>query len=117
MSIVKDMGPLNTLLGIRIVLDNRIQLDQPGYIEKLVEKHGITKSTNTPWPSDFNRRDELVLLADEHAQYRTIVGELAWLANASRPDLMHAVSLLSHTGKGAVDMTQTGPENARHETQ
>ena len=97
MSIVKDMGPLNTLLGIRIVLDNRIQLDQPGYIEKLVEKHGITKSTNTPWPSDFNRRDELVLLADEHAQYRTIVGELAWLANASRPDLMHAVSLLSRS--------------------
>ena len=94
----KNMGDLRTLLGMRIVVNDRgVIIDQPGYIEKVVEKHGTSGSTDTPWPSDFKRRDEPALSPEEHALYRTIVGELAWVANASRPDIAHAVSLLSRS--------------------
>ena len=54
------------------------------------------RQVQTPWPSKMNhRQDSPPLSKEDHLTYRSIVGELAWISNASRPDLAHAVSLLS----------------------
>ena len=94
---VKDMGPLQTLLGIRIVSKDGIQLDQPGYVAKILNEHQTsdTRSQQTPWPTIVDREDSPALDDDDHATYRSIVGELMWLTNSTRPDLSHSVSSLS----------------------
>eukprot|EP00794_Sanderia_malayensis_P002365 gene2365-2726_t len=53
--VMKDMGPLHYILGIGCIQEeSRIGLTQNAYIEKLVDKYGLTEAKPVSTPSDPN---------------------------------------------------------------
>lgn len=48
-----DIGPLAFYVGLKVTRDRErktIKLSQPGYIEKLLDRHGILKAKTTKVP-------------------------------------------------------------------
>ena len=88
-----------TLLGIRTVInETAIDLDQPGYVAKLIEQYEVkpkSGSLSTPLTVTTQVRESPNLTSSEHSSYRSLVGALSWLANATRPDISFPVSVLS----------------------
>ncbi|AYV86656.1 MAG: hypothetical protein Sylvanvirus5_24 [Sylvanvirus sp.] len=107
---IKDLGEPKALLGIRIQRDintGAITLDQPNYIEKILKRFNIvhTKGAYTP---DVKEVDHYGPLSLEHCpktdedkkymeskNYRALVGSLLYLTICTRPDIAHAVSVLT----------------------
>ena len=60
--IMKDIGPLYYILGIGCIQEeSHIGLSQTAYIEKLVDKYGLTDAKPVVTPSDPN----VILLKDD----------------------------------------------------
>jgi len=54
---LKELGPMNTFLGIRITrdrLNRKIYFDQGEYVKKILEKFGYAKlfGVKTLWPAN-----------------------------------------------------------------
>lgn len=94
---IKDLGEAKYCLGIEIIRDGKnICLSQAGYVKGLLSKFGMTdcKGVSTPLtrgfkPSAVNQDD------NESLPYRELVGSLMYVTLATRPDIVHAVSVLS----------------------
>jgi len=95
---LKDQGELNFVLGIRVQQrSDGISLSQEAYIESVLEKFGLQgeKACSLPIsPTAKIDRDENGKPANE-AEYRSIVGAVAYVMTCTRPDIAFAVSKLS----------------------
>ena len=98
---VKDMGPLHYVLGISCVQDDengKIGLCQEMYIDKLVNKFGLTDAVPVSTPSDTNvtlmKYDGISKSVDK-SYYQSLVGSLLYVALSTRPDIQYAVSTIA----------------------
>lgn len=97
----KNLGTLNNCLGIRIHRDRTqgtLMFDQSDYIEKLLERFGMTHCKSVSTPMVVNKLEEATdndTLSDGKYPYRELIGCLMYLSVCSRPDITYALSHLS----------------------
>lgn len=95
---IKDLGRINYCLGIKFNQDNnRVTMNQRGYIIDLLNRFNMTDAKMVSTPTDVNKR--LVKETEQHeleedVPYRELVGSLTYLALATRPDISFAASCL-----------------------
>jgi hypothetical protein len=98
---MKDMGPLHYCLGITIEQDrenNCIWMHQEQYILQMIKKFRMAEAKPVSTPTDCNvklRKDDGVSKEVDRTMYQSMVGSLLYAANATRPDIAHAVSVAS----------------------
>lgn len=93
---VKDLGHARHVLGMRLRRDeNNIYLDQEQYVINVLKDFEMTdcKPVNTPMETGI--RLEKASDSDNRLPYQNLIGCLNYLAQNSRPDIAHAVSVLS----------------------
>lgn len=99
---MKDLGSVRCFLGIRVeIKKNKVIIDQRKYIEEILAKFDMSecklvgtlleigKKINKTESSHEQSKDEKDL------PYQALIGSLMYLAVCSRPDIAHAVNLLS----------------------
>ena len=103
---MKDLGPAQQILGMKIVRDRKAKklwLSQAKYIERVVEKFKMkdAKPVSTPlanhfklskssYPSSKKEIEEM-----EAIPYSSAVGSLMYAMVCTRPDIAHAVGVVS----------------------
>ena len=103
---MKDLGPARKILGIEIFRDRTkgsLFLSQKGYLEKVLERFRMqdSKPVITPMAQHFKLSvkdapsTEQEVNYMERVPYSSVVGSLMYLMVCTRPDLAHAVSLVS----------------------
>jgi hypothetical protein len=100
---MSDMGEIESYLGVRIVrdrADRRIDIDQSGYIAKVLERFGMTDANphNTPLPAGAEAH--LVKYSGEASKsdikhYQSLIGSLLYVQIGTRPDIAFAVARLA----------------------
>lgn len=99
-----DMGPLAFYVGLKVTRDREkktIKLSQPGYIEKLLDRHGMLKAKTTKVPM----RETALLPSDaptsdlEKAKYSANVGSIMYAMVETRIDIAFATSTVSRFAK------------------
>ena len=102
---MKDLGPAKQILGIRITRDRKCKklwLSQEKYIEKVLQRFNMAKAkaVSTPLPTSLklsvkqspNEQEEEYL---QKVPYASAVGSLMYAMVCTRPDLAHAVGVVS----------------------
>lgn len=103
---MKDLGPAGRILGMRISRNrdkNSMILSQQGYLEKLSDKFSMkgSKPTRQPITSQFQLSSvqcpttALEIRYMENVPYSSAVGSVMYSMVCTRPDLAHAISVLS----------------------
>ena len=103
---MKDLGPVKKILGMEIIRNRRngtMILSQSKYLEKLLESFGMSsnKSIVTLLASHFKLSCSLCLRIDEEicemtkVSYVNVVGCTMYAMVLTRPDLAHALSIVS----------------------
>lgn len=103
---VKDLGEVNLILGIRVTRNRQagtISLDQRPYLERVLERFGMTdcnpRSTPLPPGIQFHKADSPLNEEDtrfmKDKPYREALGSIMYAQLATRPDLSYAVTTLS----------------------
>ena len=103
---MKDLGPAKQILGIEIVRDRKIKgiwLSQEKYIERVLERFNMkgAKSVSSPLANHFKLSKELCPKTKEekenmtHIPYSSAVGSLMYAMVCTRPDIAHAVGVVS----------------------
>lgn len=103
---MKDLGPARKILGIEIVRDKNkrvLKLSQGGYINKVLKKYGFieVKTVSTPMGQHFKLSHDQAPRSDEENEimskipYTSVVGSIMYIMVCTRPDLSHAVSIVS----------------------
>lgn len=104
---IKELGSAREILGIRITRDraaHTMWLDQAAYAQRIVDSFGYTSArgefvpervSSAPLrrpstPPSFDSEHKQITLAN----FRSFVGQVAYLANSTRPDICHAVNML-----------------------
>ena len=103
---MKNLGPAQQILGMKIVRDRKakkIWLSQEKYVERVIERFNMrdAKPVNTPLANHFNvskrscpttssARKEM-----ETIPYSSAVGSLMYAMVCTRPDIAHAVGVVS----------------------
>ncbi|CAK9800955.1 Retrovirus-related Pol polyprotein from transposon TNT 1-94 [Anthophora plagiata] len=103
---VKDLGTLHYCLGIEFTQDQesgKIKLSQQKYTEDVLTRFNMKDADPVSTPLETKQKlcketepktkDEIAEL--QKLPYRSLVGALMYLAVATRPDIAHAVSVLS----------------------
>ena len=95
---LKDIGEVSSFLGVEIKrnYDNHsMQLNQSGYIEKILNKFGMNdcRPVKTPAVNDIYSGEDH--LCDKNIPYREVVGSLLYLATRTRPDIAAAVGAVA----------------------
>jgi hypothetical protein len=95
---VTDLGEPNKIIGIEITLsDGQVTISQREYIESVLEKEGMAKANPVGMPLDPNVK--LVPNPEDNEPnrsnaYAKLLGELQYIANSTRPDILYAVNCL-----------------------
>lgn len=103
---MKDLGSAKKILGMEIQRDRRagtLFLSQKSYIEKILEKYNLSncKSVATPFASHFKLSSRQCPVTEDekeymsHITYSNAVGNLMYAMICTRPDLAHAISVVS----------------------
>ena len=96
---MKDLGELHYCLGVNVHMnDNGIFLCQSQYIQRLLEKYGLSEANTVSTPMDSNVKlvkDDNYSKRVDPIRYQSMVGSLLHLARATRPDIAHAVGTVS----------------------
>ena len=103
---MKDLGPAKQILGMKITRDRaskRLWLSQEKYIEKVLERFNMAKSkpVNTPLAGHFKLSSAQCPTSDEEQEgmkqipYASAVGSLMYAMVCTRPDIAHAVGVVS----------------------
>ena len=98
---MKDMGKLHYCLGVSIVQDEKgrcLCLQQKQYILNMLEKFGMANAKPVATPMDINvklEKDDGVSKPVDAVKYQSMVGSLLYAAIATRPDIAHAVGVVS----------------------
>lgn len=93
---IKDLGEVKHMLGIKVVRTaDELKLSQKNYIEKLLERFGMTdcKVARTPLPAGLKFSDSVT--CDSQLPYQELIGCLMYLSVTTRPDISFAASFLS----------------------
>lgn len=97
---MKDMGQLHYCLGISIVQDDAnkcVWLHQKQYLLNVLKRYGMTDANPSSTPADVSVK----LVKDDTSKkvdpvmYQSMVGSLLYAAMATRPDIAHAVGVVS----------------------
>ena len=83
-------------------------IKQEGYLRDLLDKYQVTGSESQPIPKIEDEEDELDPPLEEIRRAQTIVGELQWIAQRTRPDVAYGIGVLSrliHRRPGWVNQT------------
>ncbi len=94
---LKKLGKARHILGLGIHQEEKgIFLEQSAYAKAVLEEADYlnAKTRGTPWDGHL-MEDENKLSHDETVVFRRVLGQLAYLANGTRPDLAWAVSRLA----------------------
>ena len=92
---LQQFRELSWILGINVhQIKNEMFLSQELYIEKILCKFNMSdcKPQRTPAPVNTTESEGEV---ETNVPFRELVGSLLYLANATRPDIAHAVAKLS----------------------
>ena len=98
---MKDLGELHYCLGISIEQSQEskcLWLHQKQYISSMLERYRLSDAKPATTPADINvklRRDDKVSRPVDPAVYQSMVGSLLYVATATRPDIAHAVGVVS----------------------
>ena len=96
---MKDMEQLRYCLGINCELTEQgISLCQKQYLLKLLEKYRLSEANTVSTPMDLNVKlvkDDSYSKKVDATQYQSTVGSLLHAARATRPDIAHAVGMVS----------------------
>ena len=103
---IKDLGPAKQILGIRIVRDRSLELiwlSQENYIKKVLERFNMDKAkpVNCPLAGHFKLSSSQCPTSDEEKNemrkipYASAVGSLIYAMVCTRPDIAHAVGVVS----------------------
>lgn len=103
---MKDLGPARRILGMDIIRNRNqgtLVLSQESYIEKVLKKFGVTNSkpVQTPMGCHFKlsstKEEDRAEKESEmrHIPYSSAVGSIMYAMVGSRPDIAHAVGLVS----------------------
>ena len=96
---MKDLGELRYCLGINFSLtEDIISLSQKQYLLKLLEKYGLTEANTVSTPMDPNVKlvkDDCYSKKVDPVSYQSMVGSLLHVSKATRPDIAHAVGIVS----------------------
>lgn len=96
---MKDLGESKHCVGYRITRDkNSISLDQAIYIEKILQRFGMTDCKPVATPCDANvklqkAKNETEIL--KNIPYQELIGCLLYLSQGTRPDIAYIVNALS----------------------
>jgi hypothetical protein len=94
---MKDLGEADIFLNIKLIKrENGITLTQSHYVEKVLSHFDY--KDNKPSPTPYN--PSLILqknkrIGRDQLRYSQIIGSLMYLASATRPDILFAMSKLS----------------------
>jgi len=89
------------ILGITCIQDRsngKIGLKQELYIDKLIDRYGLTDSKVVSTPSDPNMilmKNDGISNSCDKSLYQSLVGSLLYVALATRPDIQFAVSTVA----------------------
>jgi len=103
---MKDLGPAKKILGMEIYRDRsqkKLFLSQKGYIQKILSRFGMSTAKPIDTPSAANAHLSIAFApktAEEkeymsRVPYASAVGSLMYAMVCRRPDLAHAVSVVS----------------------
>jgi hypothetical protein len=103
---MKDLGAAKKILGMRITRDKKnrkLTLSQGEYIEKVLERFRMqnAKPVSTPLASHFKLTKEMCPRTQEKIEYMSrvpyssAVGSLMYAMVCIRPDIAHAVGVVS----------------------
>lgn len=113
---MKDLGAARKILGMEILRDRgqkKLFLSQKGYIEKVLSRFGMStaKHIDTPCAGNIHLTTLYAPQSTEEKEYMSRVpyasdvGSLMYVMVCTRPDLAHAVSVVSRF------MVQPGKEH------
>ena len=93
-------GEIGTYVGMEITRNRRnreIVITQTAYIERKLHQFGMADSRPQPTPLDVHTVPRVNNNTGTRAEfpYREAIGSIVYLATQTRPDLAHAVSVLS----------------------
>jgi len=113
---MKDLGKAKKILGMEICRDRargKVSLSQKQYLKKVLQQFGMTEQTkpvSTPLASHFKLSAQLSPSTDAEREYMlqvpysNAVGSLMYAMVCTRPDISHAVGIVSrymhNPGKG-----------------
>ena len=103
---MKDLGVAKQILGMRITRDRKnrtLNLSQSEYIKKVLKRFNMqdAKAVSTPLASHFKLTKEMCPKAQEEVNkmsnipYSSVVGSLMYAMVCTRPDIAHAVGVVS----------------------
>ncbi|KAL5757095.1 hypothetical protein ACOSQ2_021841 [Xanthoceras sorbifolium] len=103
---MKDLGAAKKILGMEIRRDKaagKLYLTQKSFVEKVLERFGMknAKPVSTPLAAHFKLSAAMSPLSDNdieymsHVPYSSAVGSLMYAMVCTRPDIAHAVSVVS----------------------
>lgn len=103
---MKDLGPAKQILGMEIARDRKagkLWLSQEKYIERVLERFNMknAKQVNTPLAAHFKLSKRCCPTTEKekesmsHIPYSSAVGSLMYAMVCTRPDIAHAVGLVS----------------------
>ena len=104
---MKDLGKLRHCLGLQIEhLAAGIFVHQSTYVKNVLTKYNMATSNAISTPMEirgergiYDDAKEGEALLDESTPYMSAIGELMWLANRTRPDIVYAVNVLARHSK------------------
>jgi hypothetical protein len=96
---IKDLGEVERYIGINIIRndDGTIDLEQHEDVMKMLEKFNMAKCNPIACPGDMSeigdkRPDDVEMSS---SIFRSAIGSLFWIALATRPDILSAVTICS----------------------
>lgn len=93
---MKDLGRATYILGMRLNQEqNKITLDQKGYIKKVLEQFNMAECKPVYTPLENGMKFEKGEQSDLESKYRSLIGCIMYIAVCTRPDIAYAASLLS----------------------
>src|SRR5258708_8493802 len=97
----RDLGQISEYLRMKIIRDRKqkkLIIDQIDYAKKIVEHFGQqnAKPTHTPLPVGYiPKANEGQCKPEQRSYYQSIIGSLLYLTLGTRPDIVHAVIMMS----------------------
>ena len=103
---MKDLGPANKILGMQIHRDRvsrKVWLSQKSYVKKILQRFNMQdcKPISTPFPTNVKLSSKMSPSSEEERMemsrvpYASAVGSLMFAMICTRPDIAHAVGVVS----------------------